>query len=1269
MKKWFIDLKIKNKLNLIMLIALMSLVFLGIISHYFLNTSHVVSVILNGERRVNVAYYTSIQLFYRYLATNDKDALDKAYNYLDEANKLTAFFGDIDDILAETSNEEFVDRLYVTYKKILKNREIAELLASRIFLLHSINNTQFRNSIEAAKNGVENGRRLKEVMSAYLESPNEVMLQELERAIERMVFLENSFAESIEEINQFAKRLLFLGLIASIFILGGIIILLIRYISMNITRPSNLLLKIVNKLAVGDLTIKIDIKAKDEIGQLADSIQQMKLSMEETISHANKIAKGNYSAKLQPRSDKDELVNSLNAMTKSLKETTDENTKQNWLKTGMAELNNRMRGEQEQVTLAQNIISFLAEYLNTQIGGIYLNSHNSTFDLVGSYAFTKRKNLSNQYKKGEGIIGQAALEKKPILISNIPDDYVKINSGLGEASPKNILAVPFVYEGDVKGVIELGSFQEFTEQQIEFLDQASENIAINFNTAESRSRLQELLEKSQQQAEELQTQQEEHRQTNEELEEQAKYLKESEAKLQAQQEELRQTNEELEEKTQSLEEQKEDIRNKNKELENAQNLLEERAKQLEITSKYKSEFLANMSHELRTPLNSLLILSKILFQNKDKNLTDKQVEFANTIHAAGTELLNIINEILDLAKVESGKLELNVEHVDLKECAQDIEKNYRHLIEEKGLKFRLNLDDKLPESIRTDEQRVKQVIKNFLSNAIKFTEKGSITIDFTKVDKNTDLSNSGLNPSDAVAISVNDTGKGISKEKQQLIFEAFQQEDGTTSRKYGGTGLGLSIAKEMAHLLGGEIQLKSEAGKGSTFTFYFSNIESTETIETGEAEFRSEIYKASKPDTDPEQSTEVPDNGKDEDFSGGLDDRKIISKNDRTILIIEDDVKFAKILIEIGHEKNFKCLIAKTGKRGLGLAEEYKPDAIILDIGLPDIDGWTVMQRLKDNSETRHIPVHFMSASDKSMEALRMGAIGFLSKPVSMEGLEEAFNKIEEMISKTIKNLLVVEDDEKHSQSIIELIGNNDVHSTATGSGKEAFELLKTNKYDCMILDLGLKDISGFELLQMIESEKAISHIPIIIYTGKEISRQEESKLKKHAESIIIKGVRSQDRLFDEVTLFLHRVEKNLPEEKQRILRMIHDKDQLFQNKKILLVDDDMRNVFAISNLLEERGMKAVIAKNGREGLKLLDENKDVDLVLMDIMMPEMDGYEAMRRIRKDGTNKKIPIIALTAKAMKGDRTKCIEAGANDYLSKPVDNDKLLSMLRVWLYR
>ncbi|MFQ5865833.1 MAG: response regulator [bacterium] len=1017
-------------------------------------------------------------------------------------------------------------------------------------------------------------------------------------------------------------------------LLLGVIISLI--FSNMITKPIIQLRDAANEVATGNRDVQINIKASDELGVLG---------------------------------------NAFNDMISNIKNHIEENERQNWLKSGQAELNDKIRGELDVVTLSQNIIKYLANYLKAQIGAVYLHDENSTLRLVGSYAYTRRKNLSHEFKIGEGLVGQAALEKKSILITNVPDDYVKINSGLGERAPRNILVKPFLYEGEVKGVIELGSFREFTDAHLDFLEQAAENIAITFNSAQSRVRMKELLEKTQQQSEELQAQQEELRQTNEELEEQAEALKESQSRLEAQQEELRQNNEELEKQARILEKQRDEIKKKNTDLEKAQQNLEEKAKDLELTSKYKSEFLANMSHELRTPLNSLLILSKLLYDNKEGNLSDKQVEFAKTIHSAGSDLLNLINDILDLSKVEAGMMELHVEEIKIRDLAKNFQRNFKFLAQEKGLEFKIEWSDDVPSHIRTDSQRLEQIMKNLLSNAFKFTEKGRITLSFGRPTDGMVLSNSNLDPKEAIAIAVSDTGIGISEDQQKLIFEAFQQSDGTTNRKFGGTGLGLSISRELANLLGGEIQLRSKDGVGSTFTLYLPlSIDpvahvrkhlqhQTQMTDMKDGNSRRRVTEVSPKSKMPESNKQQLSHNKFQD------DRDDICQSDRTILIVEDDPKFAKILLELTQEKGFKCLIAEDGETGLHFAHHYKPSAIMLDIGLPGMDGWAVMQRLKENPETRHIPVHFMSASDKTLEAMRMGAIGFLSKPVSMEDLEKTFRKIEEMISKTVKNLLVVEDDENQRNSILELIGNGDVKTLAVGTGTEAYNILKANTVDCMILDLGLSDMSGFELLEKVKKDTNISRLPIIIYTGKELTRQEEEKLRKYAESIIIKGVKSPERLLDETSLFLHRLEADLPEEKKKMLRMVHNKEAILKDKKILLVDDDMRNVFALSNILEENGMQTLIGKNGKEALQCLNRNPNIDLVLMDIMMPEMDGFEAMREIRKQERFRKLPIIALTAKAMKGDRNKCIEAGANDYLSKPIDADKLLSLLRVWLYQ
>ena len=990
---------------------------------------------------------------------------------------------------------------------------------------------------------------------------------------------------------------------------------------------------------------------------------------------AKRVADGNFDVSLDINT-KEELGNlakSFNQMTDSLREVKAENEKQDWFKTGQNNLNEKMRGNQDVIVLARNIITHLAKYLDAQIGALYLaDEENEILRLTGSYAFTKRKHMGDTVGIGEGLVGQAAFEKELISVTSIPEDYIRINSAIGDTAPRNIIVSPFLYQDQLAGVIELGSFEEFTDEHLEFLRHSMESIAIGFNSAISGNKIKYLLEESQQQAEELQVQQEELRTKNEELAAQTDALRASETKLITQQEELQAANEELEEKTQYLEKQKTEIVEKNMALETARSDLEQKATELETTSKYKSEFLANMSHELRTPLNSLLILSRTLSDNEEENLSEDQVESARIIYKSGNDLLNLINDILDLSKIEAGKMLVNIESVLLSSLADNVQSTFSHVVADKGLTLAIDLSDDLPESVETDQQKLEQVTKNFLSNAIKFTEKGTIGFSVHLPETGTDLSRSGLDLQNAIGISVSDTGIGIPKEKLLDIFEAFQQVDGSTSRKYGGTGLGLSISRELAKLLGGEIQIRSEEGKGTTFTVYFPMIHPGEEKTPETAPSPTSIPpSAPSQDTAPE-TRENPAEKVPSEFEFQVskipDDREKLKNGDKIVLIIEDDPGFAKILLDHCHRKEFKGLISMTGEAGLALAEKHQPVAIILDIKLPGISGWVVLDTLKSNAKTRHIPVHMMSAEDSNPDAFKKGAIGFLTKPVKKEALESAFRKLETFISKNIKDLLVVEDNAVMREGIRQLIGNGDVKTTEAENGEEAIRLLKEKNFDCMVLDLGLPDMTGFELLTKLETEKEISVPPVIIYTGKDLSREEEDMLRKYANSIIVKGVRSEDRLLDETALFLHRVVDDMPQENQKMLTNLHDKDSMFEDKKVLLVDDDMRNVFALSKVLKDKGMMILKAENGEKALQALDEDPDTDLVLMDIMMPVMDGYETMKNIRKQDQFKELPIIALTAKAMKGDRGKCIAAGASDYLPKPVDIERLLSMMRVWLY-
>jgi tubulin-specific chaperone A len=919
-----------------------------------------------------------------------------------------------------------------------------------------------------------------------------------------------------------------------------------------------------------------------------------------------------------------------------------------WQTTGQAALNDKMQGEQDVQTLAKSIVQQLCHYLEAQIGALYVVDNNH-LTLAGSYAYSSKK-PSKRFKVGEGLVGQAMLEKQPLLITNVPEGHLLIRSGFSETPPKNIMVFPFMYEGRVLGVIELGTLTEFSPAQKEFLQTALDNVAIAFNTAQARARIDELLAETQQQAEELQTQSEELRVANEELESQTQSLRVSEAQLK--------------EKQAILDQQ-------NRELMIAQEELERKARELESASKYKSEFLANMSHELRTPLNSLLILARMLADNKQGNLTKEQVESAQIIYSGGTDLLNLINDILDLSKVEAGQMMFNFEAMPLTDLVSSMRMQFDHVAKEKGVAFNLNLTEDLPGRIGTDPQRAKQVVKNLLSNAFKFTSQGSVSLNIYRPDSKVDLSRSGLDPDQTIAISVADTGIGMTPEQKKVNFEAFQQADGSTSRQYGGTGLGLSISRELVSKLGGQIEVESEPNQGSTFTLYLP-------IQTQASADAATIEKAQAPKVK-EQKTPTPATAKPATPASPppKDDRDELadaqSKPDdevKILLIIEDDPKFAKVVYDYAHKKSFKCLITGDGTTGLELVKSYQPDAIILDLNLPDISGWGVLTVFKNNPNTRHIPIHIISADDQVLDAYRRGAMGYLTKPVEQEGLDEAFANIEGLIARQIKALLVVEDDKNSRRSIKKLLDGSDVNISEVDCGEKALELLQKHHFDCMILDLSLPDMSGFEVLNIMNSNENINHCPVIVYTGRDLTPEENVELMQYADSVIVKGVKSPERLLDETALFLHRVVAEMPQDKQQTIQQLYTQDDLLEGKRVLIVDDDMRNSFALSKLLSDKGIIVRIAPNGQKALDLLaEDNAAIDLILMDIMMPVLDGYETIERIRAQQRFKTLPILALTAKAMKGDREKCLEVGANDYLPKPVDVDRLFSMLRVWLYR
>jgi signal transduction histidine kinase/CheY-like chemotaxis protein len=1110
----------------------------------------------------------------------------------------------------------------------------------------------------------------------------------------------------------------------------------------NLTAQVRAIADVTTAVAQGDLSQKITVEAKGEIAQLSSTINTMVDQLSTFAAEVTRVAKevgteGKLGGQAQVEGvsgvwkgltenvnqlaetlttqlraianvstavtsgdltrsitvaaagEVAELKDNINEMIDNLRATTERNAQQDWLNSNLARFSGMLQGQRDQKTVARLLMSEVTPLVAAHHGALYL-SHEGVEEgeqpelrLLATYGYKARKSISNRFKVGEGIVGQAALERKSIVITEAPEDYIRITSGLGEAAPTSIIVIPILFEDSVMAVMELASFKPFSDVQETFLEQLSESIGVVLNTIQANMRTEELLLQSQSltlelqsQSEELQAQQDELKRSNAELEAQAATLRASEELLQTQQEELQQTNEELEERSQQLEEQNKRIEIKNAEIEIARSALEERAEQLALSSRYKSEFLANMSHELRTPLNSLLILAKLLGDNAEGNLTEKQIEFARTIHTAGSDLLDLINDILDLSKVEAGKMDIRVADVQVAEELAALERAFAPMAEEKGLAFELDFaPDALPE-VHTDQQRLQQILKNLLSNAIKFTEEGTVTLRVGQADRAIAFGSDILaNAERVLAFSVIDTGIGIPADKVRLIFEAFQQADGTTSRRFGGTGLGLSISREIARLLGGEIHVESTPGQGSSFTLYLPE----QYVPHPPAETGADILRELSTGI----SVAIATTDGDEALAPAAldpallaageieDDRDTIEAGDRVVLIVEDDPDFARTELDIARERGFKGLVALRGDTGLALAREFRPDAIVLDMELPGLDGWTVLERLKRYPSTRHIPVHIVSAGEARQPALMAGAAAYVQKPASPEALNEVFGAIETFIDRDVRRLLVVDDDAAQREAIIELVGGDgDVEIVAVGSSEEALAALEAEApFDCMVLDLKLPKMTGFALLEKVKGDERFARLPVIVYTGKDLTRREETKLKRYAETIVVKDARSPERLLDETSLFLHRVESKLPDEKRKMLEQLHSADELFLGKKILIVDDDVRNVFALTSALEAHGMEVVFAENGRDGIETLRANADVDLVLMDVMMPELDGYETTKAIRALPEFERLPIIALTAKAMKGDRERTIASGASDYITKPVDTDQLLSLMRVWLYQ
>ncbi len=933
--------------------------------------------------------------------------------------------------------------------------------------------------------------------------------------------------------------------------------------------------------------------------------------------------------------------------------------KQAWYRTGQSLLSESIIGEQALPTLGQNILSFLSRYLEMAVGALYV-TQDGKLQRVAEFGWDKdRLNNGRTLELGEGLVGQVALERRAMTIDSVPPGYLKVSSALGDADARSVLIAPVEDSGMLNAVLEIGFLRPLRDEDGELLRRISDGIGSAIEAARYRQRLQRVLAETQQLNEELQVQQEELRAANEELEEQSNALRESQAHMEEQQAELEQTNEQLAEHSAELARQRDEMDRKNNRLHEVQLMLEERAEELQRASRYKSEFLANMSHELRTPLNSSLILSKLLADNPDGNLHDDQVQFARSIYSAGNDLLNLINDILDISKVEAGKLDVHPELLVLSRLADGLRSLFLAQSLEKSLQFNVELADDLPSSLYTDRQRLEQILKNLLSNAFKFTEKGSVEMHVTRHGEG------------QVAFAVRDSGIGIPVDQQDVIFEAFRQADGTTNRRYGGTGLGLSISRELAQLLGGTIEVSSEPGAGSVFTLIVPEnysapvaVEAPTPLPVSQV---TELPPAPTPAPVQVSPAHAAPLRAPELSAPCLSDDREGFPFERSVLVIEDEPQFAGILRDLAHELKYSCLIAQNADHGFDTALQFRPDAILLDMRLPDHSGLTVLERLKENPITRHIPVHIVSVEDRKEAALQMGAIGYATKPTTREDLKEVFGRFEAKLAQKVKRILLVEDDARQRESVSRLIEDVDIEITAVEFGEQALELLRSTVFDCMIIDLKLPDMDGHQLLERMAREEICSFPPVIVYTGRNLTRDEEAALMKYSRSIIIKGARSPERLLDEVTLFLHKVESDMPPERQKMLKSVRSREKAFEGRKILVVDDDVRNVFALTSALEQKGALIEIARNGHEAIAQLQQVGDIDLVLMDIMMPEMDGFTAMQEIRKDARFAKLPIIAVTAKAMKDDQDRCLSSGANDYLAKPIDLDRLFSLIRVWL--
>ena len=1441
LKTRFSDFKINSKLAVLIAIFLVSHVLIAMVASKFFQSLETINIVVNEQRVFVENFHRGIENFYEYQISEDLDEYEQTRQNFRKAYQIAYTFTNMEAIMQEMPDEEWVPYFYEIFSEGVKNQEQIKLMGSQIRLLSSLDNKHLNEVKATAKDAYELAARIENLISVYSQNQNEENFAAVQEAFAEIDPITQTFTLKMYELNDHITGLVIGTMSLTVILLIGLATFIALLISRSVSRPVKKLVKNFKKIAQGDLSSSIKIETKNEIGELSRAFLEIQKGIKFIIIHSQRVAAGRFQTVLKPASENDELTRAFNNMALQLQQSKIKTDKENWLQSGLKNLDDQMRGNFAVRELSDRIIKFLSQFLDAELGAVYVfDELQEHLELTGSIGLETSKVSQIIKPNGGGLIAKAA-QNNSLQIINTKEKYHKIYSATGEIIPEKIYLLPMFYNGRIQAVIELAPIHELSEIKLKFLELIKDRISVNLNASVVRFRSNELLEQTIKQAEtlkereeelkkrleeneriqkeliretalldsmlktlpdyvyfkdteskfirisesmvdlfnaksadeligksdydfhprdkakmyyeeeqkiikakkgfiddirkgedkngeemwssttklpmfdstgecigtfgitkditeikklelevnqrneelnaqkeelkvtneELKSQEEELRVANEELAEQTKVLTENEKNLQIQQEELRVTNEELESKTEQLEQQKKEITGKNENLLKIQNELRQKADELMRASQYKSEFLANMSHELRTPLNSLLILSKLLTENKKNNLTEEQLKSARIIYKSGKDLLELINEILDLSKIEAGKMQYEFSEVKSAEIRSDIARNFKPVAENKGLDLVIKQSEQFPEKIFTDKQRLMQIIKNLLSNAFKFTSSGTVKVKFGIPDNNTTFNKKELNSENTCFISVEDSGVGIPKNKLEAIFEAFQQADGSISRKYGGTGLGLSISKQLSNVLGGEIHVQSTEGVGTVFTVYFpldKKMVGQEIAATGKKESIKEINEeAAKQDVNKAQAdeknepSEIPPKKleKEEGIPRFIDDDRDSEQNELMVLIIHDDKEKAAKLIELSHKKSFSVVAASKISYGIKLAEKYAPQAIILSAELSDS---TELKDLQENPATKQLPVHVVSRVEDSV----LEGIEELKTPES-EGFGEVSKNLERKISKEYKQVLVVEDDEATREAIQLLFENKDIIIHEAKNAQQAYDSISTKPFDCVILDLGLPDYSGNELLKKLKEDK----IPIpnvIIHTARELSSQELKTLQKYSDSIVIKGVKSDERLMDEVTLFLHQVENSVPRT-YSISPGGEEGTPGFKGKKVLVVDDDIRNVFALAQILEEREIEVLEAENGEAAIDVLKENPDIDLVLMDIMMPVMDGYDAMQEIRKTPDLENIPIITLTAKAMKEDYQKAIDSGANDYISKPVDVEKLISLLKIWLFK